>query len=64
MNESQMIITQKRHLLKEWPLREIVISSLKNKTLDWIEETYVFRTINYFSYKTMKALESIRKKGS
>lgn len=58
-----MIITQKRHLLKEWPLREIVTSSLKNKTLDWIEETFVFRTIN-FSYKTMKALESIRKKGS
>lgn len=52
-----------RHLLKEWPFRKIVTSSLKNKTLDQVEKTYVFRTIN-FSYKTMKALEYIRKKGS
>lgn len=61
-NESQMIITQVRDLPKEWPFREIVSSSSKDKTPDWIEKIYVFRPVD-FPYKTVIALESIRNRG-
>lgn len=54
-----MIVPQVRELPREWPWGKN--SLLKQKTLDWIEKTYVFRHIAS-SYKPMTRLNYKEKK--
>lgn len=55
-------MTQVRDAPREQPFGEIVTSSLKSQTLDWIEEICILRPAD-LSYKTRTGLQSVRKEG-